>query len=174
MWINFKSLRPFAIKVFLGGVNAVSGEPTKEDSATMMRRLTKIAKDESIQDYIVTPAQLWLDGIASKSGFVRQFVAMPLGSGYSVEAQVTGQETTGGMQFLVVPTKHQPTLLRGAPRPGTISIVVRTLTGKHLDVHNLEPKTFVYELKAFIQDAEGIPPDQQRLVCKGKQLEDGK
>ncbi|KAL8749266.1 MAG: hypothetical protein Q9184_006875 [Pyrenodesmia sp. 2 TL-2023] len=172
MWINFKSHRPFAIKVFVGGVNAVSGEPTKEDSATMMRRLTKIGKNESIQDYVITPRQLWLDGIASKAGFVRQFVAMPLGSGYSVEAQVTGQETTGGMQFLVVPTKHQPTPLKGPPRPGTMSVVVRTLTGKDIEVHNLTPETFVDGLKGLIQELEGIPPDQQRLIWEGRQLED--
>lgn len=35
---------------------------------------------------MVSPEQPWLDGIADGDGTVRQFVAMPLGSGYSVEA----------------------------------------------------------------------------------------
>ncbi len=174
MWINFKSRRPFAVKVFVGGVNAISGESTKEDSATIMRRLTKLSKDKSIQDYIITPRQRWLDGIARKAGFVRQFVAIPLGSGYSIEAQITGQETTGGMRFLVVPIKHQPTLFAGTSGPGTLSVVVTTLTGKRIDVRNLGPKTLVYKLKNLIQKTEGIPAHLQHLICKGEYLADGK
>ena len=65
MWINFESRKPFAIKIFLGGINAVSGEPIKDDHATVLRRLTKLAKNDSIQDYVVTPKQLWLDGIGN-------------------------------------------------------------------------------------------------------------
>jgi hypothetical protein len=44
-----------------------------------------------------------LDGIATMDGTVRQFVAMPYGSAYSVQGQVTGQEVTGEMQFEVTP-----------------------------------------------------------------------
>ena len=53
------------------------------------------------QDYLVCPHQPWLDGINSGDGVVRQFVAMPLGSGYTVEGQLTGQERVGGLQLLV-------------------------------------------------------------------------
>lgn len=74
------------------------------------------------------PKQLWLDGIATKQGFVRQFVATPLGSGYSIEAQITGQEVTGGMQFLVVPSIR--------PR-GDISVTPIILTGKRIVIPNL-------------------------------------
>ena len=87
MWISLRSRVPFAVQIFVGGVNAVSGEPIGEDEATMMRRLNLMEKKKSIQDYVVTPKQLWLDGIATDKGRVRQFVAMPLGSGYSVEAR---------------------------------------------------------------------------------------
>ncbi|KAI4122666.1 MAG: hypothetical protein LQ338_005682 [Usnochroma carphineum] len=172
MWINFSATKPFAIKIFLGGVNAVSGEPVNDNPATTLHRLNKLAKHQSIQDYVVAPNQLWLDGIASEQGSVRQFVAMPLGRGYSVEAQVTGQEVTGGIQFLVVPSIQGPPLSQGPHQAGTISITVRTLTGKAVQVYNLPPNYTVGELKDHIQSCEGIPPEQQRLICDGKQLED--
>ena len=90
MWINFTSKQKFAIKLHVGDVNAVSGEPEHETGATRLRRQTFLANKKSVQDYVVTPQQLWLDGITAQGSMVRQFVAMPLGSGYSVEAQVTG------------------------------------------------------------------------------------
>jgi hypothetical protein len=49
-----------------------------------------------IQDHVVVSEQKWHGGIVSCNGRIRQFVAMPFGSGYSVEAQVTGEEVTGG------------------------------------------------------------------------------
>jgi hypothetical protein len=84
----------------------VSGEPAVQNAATTLRRQTKSSQHESIQDYIVVPNQLWLDGIASEAGKVRQFVAMSVGSGYSVEKQVTGEEVTGGIQFEIIPCKE--------------------------------------------------------------------
>ena len=84
MWINFRSSGRFAIKIHLGGINAVSGEPMIENLGTLLRRSTLKAKGKSLQDYVVTPEQRWIDGIATAEGTVRQFVAMPTGSGYSV------------------------------------------------------------------------------------------
>ncbi|KAM0364482.1 hypothetical protein ACHAPZ_010901 [Fusarium culmorum] len=57
MWINFESKCLYAIKVFVGGINAVSGEPSVEDAATSLRRRNLILQDRSVQDYIVTPGQ---------------------------------------------------------------------------------------------------------------------
>ncbi|KAL9130582.1 MAG: hypothetical protein Q9175_006983 [Cornicularia normoerica] len=109
MWISLKSKVPFAVQVFARGVNAVSGEPTGANEATMMPRLVLMEKKKSIQDYVVTPKQLWLDGIATDNERVRQCVAMPLGSGYSVEVQVTGQDVLGGLQLHVTPSTSPPT-----------------------------------------------------------------
>lgn len=109
MWISIKSKTPFPIRIFVGGVNAISGEPTGDNEAIMMRTLSFMEKKKSIQDHIVTPKQHWLDGIATDSERVRQFVAMPLGSGYSVEAQITGQDQVGGLQFQATPSTPPPT-----------------------------------------------------------------
>lgn len=106
MWVKLISQELFAIKIYVGGVNAISGEPYKETAETMDRRHKLITEKKNIQDYIITPQQLWLDGIASTNGTVRQFVAMPLGSGYSVEAQITGADLIGGLQFDITPVKE--------------------------------------------------------------------
>lgn len=91
----------------MGAVNAVSGEPVIETAATKLRRQNLLSRKESIQDYIITPSQKWLDGIATAKGQVRQFVAMPIGGVYSVEKQVTGEEVAGGLQIEIIPAKEQ-------------------------------------------------------------------
>ena len=68
-----------AVKVAAGKVNAVTGEPWSDG-------LT-----ERPQDYLVVPDQPWLDGFCVEKGLVRQFVATPLGEGYTAEEQLTGR-----------------------------------------------------------------------------------
>lgn len=98
LWINFHcsyAEYPFAIKVAAGKIDAVTGN----------------AWDDSLhrvpQDYLVVPRQPWLDGFNVAADRVRQFVAMPLGQGFSAEEQLTGEASVGGLQLIVYPMKAE-------------------------------------------------------------------
>jgi hypothetical protein len=98
LWISFAQRRrwkPSAVQVGVGNVNAISGQ----------RWTGSLHSDP--QDYLVCPDQPWLDGINAGKGMIRQFVAMPLGEGYTVEAQISEEDEVGGMRIAVF-----------EPRPG--------------------------------------------------------
>jgi hypothetical protein len=99
MWINFGSRfefdYPCAVKIGTGKINAVSGKTWSTDLV------------DDPQDYVVLPGQPWLDGYASADGIVRQFVAMPLGAGLTVEQHLSGKEEHGGIQILIYPMKAE-------------------------------------------------------------------
>jgi hypothetical protein len=102
MWIHFAgalgdtaSGYPFAVKIATGKINAVTGQAWAEPL------------QREPQDYVVTPRQPWLDGYCVEKGIIRQFVAMPLGQGYTVEEQLTGAAEHGGLQIVAYPMKAE-------------------------------------------------------------------
>ena len=94
LWINFSGLYPCAVKIAAGKINAVSGEAWSNGLS------------DNPQHYAVIPEQPWLDGFNVSEGFIRQFVAMPLGEGFTAEEQITGAAEHGGLQIIVYPMKH--------------------------------------------------------------------
>jgi len=121
LWLAFDGAawKPNAVQIAIGRINAVSGGAWEEG----------LSADP--QNYLVCPDQLWLDGINAGKETIRQFVAMPLGSGTTVEAQLTGREEVGGIQIRVFepkpgrfpdrPPPPEPMAMMGMP-PGTMGL----------------------------------------------------
>jgi hypothetical protein len=103
MWLYFmprevsrhNTSYPFAIKVAAGKINAVTGKNWSDGLSSRP------------QDYMVSPGQPWLDGFCVEKGLIRQFVAMPLGAGYTAEEQLTGKAEHGGLQIVAYPMKRE-------------------------------------------------------------------
>lgn len=96
MWVQFKSNGyPFAVKIATGKINAVTGEELQNHL------------NLDPQDYMIIPQQPWLDGYCVEQGVIRQFVACPLGEGFTAEEQITGAAEYGGVQIIVYPMKAE-------------------------------------------------------------------
>ncbi len=110
LWIRF-SLTDWesraAVKVGIGKVNAVTGDPWTD-------RL-QAARNGRKQDYVVLPDQPWLDGINVGDGRIRQFVAVPLGSGYTVGGPGHGRGDVGRHPAACRAWEAQPATADGVP-----------------------------------------------------------
>ena len=122
MWINFHASYPMAVRIAAGKINAVTGETWKDE-------LTKTP-----QDYVVVPEQPWLDGFCVEKGLIRQFVAMPLGEGYTAEEQLTGEAEHGGLQIAVYPMQASTYEARQNERMQYLSDVLRDVPSTQLNM----------------------------------------
>lgn len=99
-WISFSCGYPFLVMVGAGAVNAITGEPWSPEP------------DFDRQNYLEAPDQPWLDGFPANPdeaavGTVRQFVAAPLGRGYTAEEQLTDAPAVGGLTLVVAPLRAE-------------------------------------------------------------------
>ena len=114
LWIDFDAgyggrlggSYPVALKIATGKICAISGKPWEEG-------LT-----QSPQNYVVLSEQPWLDGYCVEKGVIRQFVAMPLGDGFTAEEQLTGEAAHGGLQIAAYPMKRKVYEECSRPGPG--------------------------------------------------------
>lgn len=112
LWVAFNSTfdhernvgYPFAIKIAAGKRSAVTGNAWTPHLQP--------------RDYVWIPKQRWIDGFVVGEGIVRQFVAMPLGLGVTVEEQLSNEAEYGGLQIQVFPMKrHEYETRFPKPRP---------------------------------------------------------
>lgn len=146
------------------------------------------------------PGQSWLDGIVVEPGIVRQFVAMPcrifcpiadflfqlsnvrttVGSGYTVEGQITGQEKFGGLQIEVIPSYHKldSAKFRIPPSSEVLDLdkTPRELGLLEGDAISMEPVPSKFHRPAKLSDfVAGLHPDADEInpepitfeVCTG-------
>jgi hypothetical protein len=152
MWLNFTAHAdgergvgyPFAVKIAAGKINAVSGQPWNGELHSRPR-----------QDFVVVPDQPWLDGYCVEKGVIRQFVAMPLGSGYTAEEQVTGKAEHGGLQIVAFPMKRAAFERRFPKRPRS-------------DVHFSYSSCHVCECRAVYDADMGLAPGgrMKQEICR--------
>ncbi|MEO9329137.1 hypothetical protein [Gordonia aurantiaca] len=109
-WFSFYSPSdlPFLVRISVGGINAVTGDDFTEQI------------DFLGEDYFEVPEQPWLDGFRVDARTVRQFVAMPLGRGYTAAEQLTGSDD-GAIRIEVTPLRASVWEERVAARSHAIS-----------------------------------------------------
>lgn len=93
LWLSFNAEAPLAMKITSGSVNALTGETDRNGLVG------------NPQNYLTIPDQPWLDGFKVSPNTVRQFVAMPVGSGFTASEQLAPDQTAGGMVIEVIPMK---------------------------------------------------------------------
>ncbi|KFY98961.1 hypothetical protein V500_01509 [Pseudogymnoascus sp. VKM F-4518 (FW-2643)] len=190
--------RPFAIRPYVGGINAISGKslqsnadsksvPGSSSVGPVRTRVGERAVNEDMsappgqeQDYIVTDISIhdvgvipqWLDGIATAPGRVKQFVCVPFGSGESVESQKRGKDEFGGMQLEIIPSLP---LCRLRPPPTKeICIYLQNMNGRK-ESFWIDCRALVWDLlyKVDARFNSGLAKhlDFHRLVYEGQFME---
>lgn len=117
MWISSNCVRPFAVKVFVNGINIITGKPNIPNPKRAPT-IKQISSEQSLQepssfqgpppqDYVVPPKQLWLDGPVKRVGVAGQFVANPIDGKYAVGAMLEREVTPVEIKFEITATKSK-------------------------------------------------------------------
>ncbi|KAK4235617.1 hypothetical protein C8A03DRAFT_36514 [Achaetomium macrosporum] len=128
LWIkldhsNESPVHWYLLKIYAGGINVITGKPPSKAPA-------------EDQDYVKVPGQGWVYGFAVAPGKSRQFVARPLGSGATVEGQLTGKELHGGIQIEILKAPGFEIMLNSTYLPPITAVV--------------QSQMMVHELQQFI------------------------
>ncbi|CZR64384.1 uncharacterized protein PAC_14282 [Phialocephala subalpina] len=152
--ITFKGTHDFALKIFVGGVNAVSGmPPCPEDAA---RRLEWYQRHDNLQDYVVTKLQKPLNFIMSKHGIIELRSDRP---------EIPVGEFFFSLQFEVMPVKVERFSIRILTPPSCSS--------QYIEYNNVQPSvTTLGSIKSVLEGKEGIPVGHQ-VLWYGKDLSGG-
>ncbi|KAK4944959.1 hypothetical protein LTR66_014439 [Elasticomyces elasticus] len=152
MAMLLRSTAPFAVRVSVGGINALTGTKTDDSNG-----------------WLEVKGQAWLDGFVVSASLVRQFVAIYAGSNPSAsyEAQKTGSDADRTISIEVMPRFTRFLYTQGE----RFLIYVRTLTG---NIHELQVHSgyTVLDLKEMLDREIGVPVDDQHLIYAGMRLED--
>ncbi|KAF9059505.1 hypothetical protein BDP27DRAFT_1371435 [Rhodocollybia butyracea] len=186
MWMKFSNCGTdrYAVKVSVGNINALTGSPISE------------VREDGTQDYVALAppggfGQWWLAGISTSPGVVRQFVAMPLGSGYE---QLTGGEDIRGIQFDIFKgykqtftCEHLGNSLDLFKTPRQVSLkegdsvcmknhnalFIKTPVKRETIKVTCELSDRIGDIKRKVKEQEGISVNHQRIIFGRQQLEDG-
>lgn len=117
MWISFNCVRPFAVKVFVDGINIITSKPSvpAPKRAPPIRKVSFGQSSQGpppfegppLQDYVVPPKQLWLEGTVKGVGVAEQFVASPIDDKYAVGAMAKSQIVPVKVKFEITATKNK-------------------------------------------------------------------
>jgi hypothetical protein len=107
---------PVALMLAAGKINAVTGEAWQPDLRGRP------------QNYVVVPRQSRLDGFVVESGEIRQFVAMPSGTGLTIEEQLTGAAQWAGIQIMAIPMKRDAWMQHRSRQPAKASHISGSLS----------------------------------------------